>query len=248
MPPLSILAGVVVASVVVTSVAWASEAPLGNVRATVVQPASPMAQTVYEWRWSATAPSLSVTRHFAGGFGTETEVGLIGSAAYRAAWDDLAACDQGAVSALAERSSGESGWVIVEQDGAPARFVEDPYGAGLSCLAAVRAPFAGVVDAPPFRNPFWRAGEYGMIQSRTDLPAWVWIDGRPTGLQTPLLEHRVLPGERIIEWRSAAGEVLRRATIQVGAGQTTTINVELNPDPGPRAPFGPPDEWLDSTG
>jgi hypothetical protein len=248
------LACVLVASLLGVRADAAEPERPGNVRATMVQPASPMQQTIYEWRWARSAPALALTRQFAGGFGTESEVGLIRQAAYAEAWEQLAVCDALSVAspdAWVEEEVGAApdvGWMILERDGAAPRYVPDPYGAGLPCTIAVRSPFAGVVAPPPFRNPFWEEGEFGMIQSRTDIPAWVWIDGQPTGLQTPLLEHRVAPGEHIVEWRSVDGEVLRSATIRVGVGQTTTINVELAPDTGPSEPFGPPDEWLDSTG
>lgn len=208
----------------------------GMLRASFVDPASPFDVVRYEWRWRTSAPMVSVTRVHAGAFATDTEVGLVGTVPYREAWVRLGACRERAV---AEPVTGPH--LVVEEDAAPPYYVPDPYGAGLPCMQVVRGLVDPVASLPPFRVAFWEDGAYGTIQTRTDDPAWLFVDDRPTLLRTPVTDLRVEPGQRRLRWERLMDGEVREATISVEAGQTTTIRIEFRREaPAETAPPAPP--------
>lgn len=189
---------------------------------------SPFSHVVFEWKRGRSAPIFAVTRRYAGDARVESEVGLVTEAQYAAAWAALDDC---------VRSSGDAARAVTD-DGVGEVAVHDAEGVttfawplsdpeGRACYGIVRDAVLAVAPLDEFRNAFWVEGEYGTLQTRTNVPARVYVDGVSTGRVTPVSDLQVEPGRRAVRWVAVSTGETRDAEVRVGAGQVTTINIDF---------------------
>ncbi|MFT4703088.1 MAG: hypothetical protein ACI81R_000777 [Bradymonadia bacterium] len=199
-----------------------------SLEATFFTRASPVARTVYEWKWSASTPIVVASRAYAGDLSQESEVGLLTSEQQRAAWSGFDACEGQGDLWDGPPPDSDGLLLVVDRNGErETRWFAAPHQLAPACVLALRTPVLSAVTVGPPRNVFWLPGEFGLLRSATNVPADIWVDGVRTGERTPIGDLRVPLGERVIRWISIESGAVREETIRVGAGQTTTINVSL---------------------
>ena len=213
------------ALVVTLSVAAAAEER--ELRVSVSPTLSPFSSLMFEWKRARSAPSFAVTRRYAANARVDTEVGLVNASRYAEEWASIEACLT--LDEASHEGSGDVAEVEVRSADGGAQTLRWPLGhpEGRRCYALVRDAVLSVAPLDAFRNAFWVEGEFGTVQSRTNVPARIYVDGVATGRVTPVADLQVSPGRRSIRWVALSTGQEREAEISVAAGQVTTINVDF---------------------
>ncbi len=189
---------------------------------------SPYASSSYEWKARGQSPMVVLTRVHVAGWGRNSELGLVAVAEYQTMLGQIAQC-LSTVPMMAYGSLDEATGVSVSVRHGAQRYESDfetPTFNG-SCLDALLHLVEERVTLPPYRMPFWNEGEWGALQTGSDLPARVYVDGWDTGETTPLTGLRLEPGVHRVVWRSLQGELDKELDVTVERGRTTTVNVVL---------------------
>jgi hypothetical protein len=232
--------------------AWADAPPLERwseqtvVSLQTVRSFGPFWQVTWEWKSRGGAPLWVASRQPGPGLHHESTLQLVDSALYEPA-------QQAVIDACArvrwQRGSGR----VDEEDDVPSVRItwlegREQWFAPLdpdspvdrSCIGAVREPLRVSLRFPPFRMPWWDGVPTGRIRAESDLPAWLWVDDRPTFEVTPVSDLIVPAGERRLRWVSIDGRRVREERIRVEEGRTTTIRVRLESEQEEAPAWTPP--------
>jgi len=79
----------------------------------------------------------------------------------------------------------------------------------------------------PFRNVFFDAGSFGYVDVESVPTARVYLDGRDTGLETPLESYEVPAGSHTMRLVSESEKVDREYEFRVESGMTTLMKLDL---------------------
>lgn len=82
-------------------------------------------------------------------------------------------------------------------------------------------------DPVPFENRFWNEGNFGQLQVDSTPAARLIIDGRDTGLTTPVWGYRLEPGRHELRFVNDGLGIDRTYDVTVEIGLTTRLEVEL---------------------
>jgi hypothetical protein len=94
-------------------------------------------------------------------------------------------------------------------------------------IEAVAAGIRSRTGAMPFRNVFVTPSKRGWVDVESRPVARVWLDGRDTGENTPLLTYELPAGEHTLRLVSEEHGLDRTYTFRVDAGITTLLNLDL---------------------
>jgi len=194
---------------------------------------SPYGYTRYELKNRGRTLILSLSKSLLGGFGDLQDVALL-------EFDELPVLIQGLVNCGIDRASSE-----VDANDASTTYsldiVLDAYHREQVWSGATNRPgtaywcasrliidtYAAIGDPVPFVDLFWNDGEYGELTTSSVPPARLFVDGRDTGLTTPVYNLRLAPGVHILRYVNETLEIDREYDATVVEGHTTRINVEL---------------------
>lgn len=231
----------------VMSPSHAQESPGALVAATLVvhEPFGPWERGTWEWKLRRGAPVHARTRVVAGTRHEDSSLHLLERTAWEALEPSLAACratDEEAP--MPEDVAVPWTWLRVEtRDGVWSRRLVPGEPEDASCIEALQLPVALAARSAPFPVPWWEGVETGRVRVESDLPAWVWMDGRPTWAVTPLLDWEVPVGERELRWITVGSGEERVARVRVESGRTTTIRMRFlahDDEPTPSIPTDVP--------
>ena len=204
----------------------AQELP-AELRVSVHIPLSPFDHVTYEFKQLGSTPAIALTRFHADDYGSDSEVGLVSADAYAAAMESAGVCRS--AGATTERPESMAvGWLETEAivDGQALtnllRADTDP-AAHDACLDAVRAIVSATLRVDAYQMPFWDDGEFGTLRATANLPARLYLDGRATGLVTPVNALRLDPGVREVRWVAVVTGQEVRQSVTVVAGMTTQV-------------------------
>ena len=78
-----------------------------------------------------------------------------------------------------------------------------------------------------FRNVFFEPGTYGWVNLTSVPPATVSIDGRPTGLKTPIYGYELPAGTHKVRLYAEEQKWERVHTVRIDPGMTTIVHFDL---------------------
>jgi hypothetical protein len=190
-------------------------------------PLSPFDHVTYEVKRVGSTTAVALTRFHADDYGSDSELELVSAEGYAAAMLAASVC-QGAGASPEPPEVPTIGWleVVTSLNGIEERAIlrADLDGAAHdTCLEAMRTIAASVLRIDAYQLPFWDEGEFGMLRATANLPARLYLDGRRTGLITPVNALRLEPGIREVLWVAivTGQEVLQSVTVV--AGMTTQV-------------------------
>lgn len=213
---------VAVACFVVALVAGRDAAAQDRLSMSLELPLSPFSQVTYEWKHVGTSPAVAITRMHAGGYGADSEVELVDAAdfdAFFAGLEHACAADRAMVAAV----PGTARIVWTRNGDSHEREVA----VDSACAEFVRASVLAQVHPDRYVMPFWDEGEFGTLRTTSNLAARVWVDGRPTGLVTPVNALRLAPGAREVRWVAVVTGEERVRTVTIEVDMTTSTSVEF---------------------
>lgn len=182
-------------------------------------PLSPFAHVTYELKHVGNNTAVALTRFHADDYGSDSEVELVGSEAYALALEETEPC-LSEPNGTEEPASSDVPWLDVRGTRGTTevrtilRADTDPE-AHDQCLAALRSVARGTLRVDEYQMPYWDDGEFGTLRATANLPARVYVDGRPTGLITPVNGLRLEPGVHEVRWVAivTGREVVQSVTI-----------------------------------
>lgn len=202
-------------------------------RLTRHEPFSPYRDTVVEWKMRGSSPLLSTSRTWVDGFGTVSSLVLVLPADFAGALHMLADCpwEPGRDDPRPDYASAEAwAWVELESEAGASRVAATTpadLDALNGCIEAFAASAFELAPVEPVANPYWIAGEHGMLRTETDVPAELWVDGAPTFLVTPIHGLPLEPGVHALRWISTLDGRTREETVTIERDTTTTLNVVI---------------------
>lgn len=97
-------------------------------------------------------------------------------------------------------------------------------------IARIRSAVVGVVGELPFRNAFFDAGAFGFLNLTTVPVTRLYVDGRDTGLETPVYGLELSQGPHTLKVVSVDPNAKgweREHSIRVDPGMTTILHLDL---------------------
>jgi hypothetical protein len=210
----------------------ASVAHRGNeaswISVSVREPASPFSVVTWELKQTRVAPVVALTRVHALGFGEMTDLVVVTPDRYREMLSTLSSCwgVLGPVSASSSDGFDDIDGVELRGviEGRSFEWRGASTGLADECVEATRRAVLSVVRPERYRNPFWEEGDFGLLRTTSPVPAWVWVDGVPTGMITPVASLAVEPGVRTVRWVPVAGGEPHEREVTITAGTTTSVD------------------------
>lgn len=211
----------------------AGAAPDGDgVRLVLSGPATPYARVEYEVAAKRGAVVAGVDKVFAADFGRRGEVGLLPRGDLSALLDELEALGG---FALSDHTSPRprTVWRIEARRGAkrhtitvhdPERLADGRYRA---LIERVRGLVEATVGPVPYRDALLLPGEFGRLRVRSTPRGTLTVDGVPIAGETPVDDLRLPVGRHRVELTPLAGGEPHPYDVQIEAGRTTSLVVEL---------------------
>ncbi len=94
-------------------------------------------------------------------------------------------------------------------------------------IARVQAFVVARAGDLPFRNVFFEPGTYGFVNLTAVPVCRVWVDGRDTGLETPVYGYELPAGEHEVRLVAIEEGWERSHTLRVEPGMTTIVHFDL---------------------
>lgn len=218
----------VVSAALTASTAPAAQELPDELRVSVHIPLSPFDHVTYELKQVGGTPAIALTRFHADDYGSDSEVELVSREAFTDALTATAVCLGDDTSAVqpealtvgwleAEAVYGtETRTTILRTDVTPERHD--------ACLGAVRTIASATLRVDAYQMPYWDEGEFGTLRATANLPARLHLDGRSTGLVTPVNALRLDPGVREVRWVAIVTGQEVTQSVTVIAGMTTQVS------------------------
>ncbi len=197
---------------------------------------SPFASRRFQFRMRMT-PLASLTLVYVGDLEPESRVGIPHRQEYAGLGTRLSQCLQATGGdarpdphpILDQQRRARRVRVAVESDGGMAERVvtgeQDP--AAVECIDAILDEVHRVIGPLDPGWPWADPAQWGMFQTATDLPALLWVDGWPTGRQTPVRALPLRAGTHVVQWFDPSTGRSRQETVRIEAGVTTQMDVSM---------------------
>jgi hypothetical protein len=173
--------------------------------------------------------TLSVVKHYVGGFGHRHRLVLLDADETQVVLDGLKACKLETLHDPRKRSGRDLYHVTWRGMGAGEVRRDDPHGRGdgrlSACLGVLETAVDAHVGSVPWRDVFYDASEMGHLRAESTPAARLFVDGEDTGEVTPVAALPLRVGVHRVEFVS---EGLRRHyEIRILPGATTNLDVDL---------------------
>ncbi len=175
------------------------------------------------------AATLSVVKHYVGGYGHRHRLVLLDQKEAAAVVDALRGCGLAELNDSRRRRGRDLYAVTWRGLGEGRVMADDPHGAAdgrLSvCLTILERAVDKHVGAVPWRDIFFDKAQMGYLRVESTPAARVYLDGRDTGEDTPVAALPLRVGTHKI--RFVSEELDRSYEVRILAGATTNLDVDL---------------------
>ncbi|MCA9563936.1 MAG: hypothetical protein KC561_10630 [Myxococcales bacterium] len=215
---------------------WAANAP--NVAEpfialSVESSRSPFESVRYEIKSRGRTYLVSLVKRLAGGFEEFQGLTLLSATDFQAIVNELAACEFPLENGSVGNPDDTEVYTLTVELGdfeVEASFTPDhlPLDSPWLCTSEViRRAYLDRGEPVPFQNAFFADGEFGELMLDSIPSARVFVDGRDTGLFTPVSNLRTSLGSHVIRFVNEEQGIDREYEATVERGHTTRLRVEL---------------------